>query len=198
MLLHYSTHKDFKSHLSSSATTNLTRLSATENWLVNELQFLVKTLDLTRGKRSFQRCFNFCVTVETRYVTADAVTWPLSTLASSKRSQLSPDNKRWEVMRGDARLVTVRQSPARHGENTASSTAAQSRERASMSQFLHGVNTPHFSLLKAIRPEQPNGLSPFLSSIFCACDVCDRRHLPSCCSVSSAAITFKPLHPLPP
>jgi hypothetical protein len=33
-----------------------------------------KTLDQTRGKRSFQRCFYCCVTVEMRDVTADAVT----------------------------------------------------------------------------------------------------------------------------
>jgi hypothetical protein len=50
-----------------------------------------------------------------------------------------------------------------------------------MLQFLHGVNTPHCFLLKVIRPEEPNGVT----FAFCG-------------SVSSAVITFKPLHPLPP
>jgi uncharacterized protein YcaQ len=46
------------------------------------------------------------------------------------------------MMRGDARLLTAQQTSARHGENTASSTVAQSWERVSMLQFLHGLNTP--------------------------------------------------------
>jgi hypothetical protein len=55
-----------------------------------------------------------------------------------------------------------------------------------MLQLLHGVNTAHCSLLRCIT-------FPFICSS--ACDVCDWRHLPSCCSVSSMLITFKPLHP---
>jgi hypothetical protein len=56
---------------------------------------------------------------------------------------------RQQRRRGDARQRATRQglaepSPARHGENTVWSTAAQSRERASTSQFLHGLNTPQY------------------------------------------------------
>jgi hypothetical protein len=49
-------------------------------------------------------------------------------------------------MQRDERLVTARLCSARHGENTASSTVAQSRERVSMLQFLHGVNTPQYCI----------------------------------------------------
>jgi hypothetical protein len=59
--------------------------------------------------------------------------------------------------------------------------------------FLAWRNTPYCSLLKAIRPEYPNRVSPFLFPYSVLCDVFDRRHLPSCCSVSSTVVTFKPL-----
>jgi hypothetical protein len=52
--------------------------------------------------------------------------------------------RRGDAMRGDTRLVTARLGSARHGENTASSTVAYSRERVSMLQFFHGVNTPQY------------------------------------------------------
>jgi hypothetical protein len=50
--------------ISSSPTTNLPPLSPIQNWLIIELQSLLQTVNLTHGKRSFQRCFNRCVTVE--------------------------------------------------------------------------------------------------------------------------------------
>jgi hypothetical protein len=51
---------------------------------------------------------------------------------------------RGEAGGGEARLGTTRQSSARHGENTASSTVAKSRETVSRLQFLQSVNTPQY------------------------------------------------------
>jgi hypothetical protein len=79
MLLHYSTHKSSIHTIRSSPTTNLPQLSATENFC--------NLLPLTACKRAsvthinpwsdtretlLPRCFNCCVTLETRDVTADA------------------------------------------------------------------------------------------------------------------------------
>jgi hypothetical protein len=67
---------------------------------------------------------------------------------------------------------------------TSLTTVAQSRfEVSAFQQLLHWMITPNCSLLKAVHPEQPNSVSPFLSS---------------CGLVSSAVITLRPLHPVPP
>jgi hypothetical protein len=142
--------KVFNSHLKSSIhtirssrTTNIPRLSPTENWLMNELQSLLKTLDLTRGKRSFQRCFNCGVTVETRDVTADAITWPLPTLASSVYSCYLATNE-------------ARRCATRHGTTDLGSAQRKHRfvyccvivgtcfDVSLTQQFFHGANTPRY------------------------------------------------------
>jgi hypothetical protein len=59
--------------------------------------------------------------------------------------------------------------------------------------FLHGVNTPHCSILKAVHPEQLNSASPFFLLRFLL-----MTSLSLVVPVSSVVITLQPLHPLPP
>jgi hypothetical protein len=71
---------------------------------------------------------------------------------------------------------------------------AWQREHVSKLQFLHGVNTPHCSLLKAV--EQPNSVSRFLFfrglCLRCLCSVS------SCGDHSPTATTAPSLGPLVP
>jgi hypothetical protein len=58
--------------------------------------------------------------------------------------------RRCDAMRGDS----SRLGSARHGENTSSSTVVCSRERVSMLQLLHGVNTPHYIYIYIYRERE--------------------------------------------
>jgi hypothetical protein len=94
------THKVFNSHdplfSNYKISTVVSHLEHTDNSSRTSSSLSYKPLIWHAGKR-----FNCCVT-------ADAVTWPFPTFASSKCLQLLPGNKRGEAMLDSSRLRSAR------------------------------------------------------------------------------------------
>jgi hypothetical protein len=105
------------------STTNLPQLPPTENSLkLNEISPINPQSD-TREKHHLLLLLTSCVAVW-RHCGDAEVTWPLPTLAQSKRLHLSPSNENMFT----SMLCSNVHGATRHGENTASSIVAQSRE----------------------------------------------------------------------
>jgi hypothetical protein len=85
------------------------------------------------------------------------VTWAFLTVAPSSVT-VQPSNARCGAKRGEGR--------GRKGTAALRYCCAITfLEVSKFQQLSHGVITPHCSLLKVVRPEQPNGVSPFHSSV---------------------------------